>query len=91
MNHTTYLGHHAELGMSALEFDFAEDCWAKNLRILNSDNAVLISGVSQRALLCGRCCCRCCGRPPFRPAPCASCARSMPAHWACFLLTPSLP
>lgn len=56
MNHTQYLGHHLELGMSGLEFDYAEDCWARDLRILNADNAVLVAMARCRRCYCSGCC-----------------------------------
>ncbi|PRW20475.1 band 7 [Chlorella sorokiniana] len=41
--HTPYGGHHKELGMGGVEFSNVEDCWARDLRVINSDNGVMVA------------------------------------------------
>ncbi len=45
--HTPYLGHHKELGLNGIYLLSTQDCWVKDVAIVNSDNGVLIEEVSK--------------------------------------------
>lgn len=47
--HTPYGGHHKELGLNAIEFVSAQDCWVRDVRIVNADNGVLVYDVSDES------------------------------------------
>jgi len=40
----TYQGHFTELGFNAVAFSGVADCWASDLRIVNSDSGLFVSG-----------------------------------------------
>ncbi len=39
-----YKGHFTELGMNALAMSGVADCWGRNLRVVNADSGVFVSG-----------------------------------------------
>lgn len=44
--YTPYLGHHKELGLNAIYLVATQDCWVKDVAIVNADNGILIEEVS---------------------------------------------
>lgn len=51
--HIPYLGHHKELGLNGIYLLSTQDCWVKDVAIVNSDNGILIEDVSK---------CKCLGK-----------------------------
>ncbi|PRW33624.1 band 7 [Chlorella sorokiniana] len=40
--YTPYLGHHKELGLNAIHLVATQDCWVRDVGIVNADNGILI-------------------------------------------------
>ena len=41
-----YAGHFTELGMNAIAMNGVADCWAKNIKIVNADSGLFLTGIN---------------------------------------------